>query len=117
MVASYASERNGRKFYYLLDKNQKNKSSLKRLLQSLPDGVIIYNGSKIVYWNQTMCSLIAELDTKFSAEFTQNASKKARKILFKENVPPFSDNDHNSLRRILKISLKRPLEILSNTTY
>ena len=89
LVTIYGNERNSREFYYLYDKSQKNKASLKKLLQSLPDGVIICHNEEILYWNQTMCDLLYEIDVEFSYDYSGAKGKADRKAIFRANVPTF----------------------------
>ena len=85
-VATYAIERSSREYYYLLDHVKKNKASLKRLLQSLSDGVIVYHKDEIVYWNQAMQGLITDIDCEFLLKSSEPVEKSVRKDFFKCSV-------------------------------
>jgi hypothetical protein len=96
-IACYANEYNVRRMFFLLDKSHhvlasfdwQNKASLKRLLQSLPDGVVIHASSEPVYWNTTMERMIKQIDPEYQAgelSLTEPRSKLERKKIFKTEV-------------------------------
>jgi hypothetical protein len=97
IVACHVNEYNIRRMFFVLDKfrhvlkfsHLKSKAGLKRLLQSLPDGVVIHAGTQLVYWNDTMENMIQDIDPAYRArqrELAKPADKTERRELFSERV-------------------------------